>query len=594
MSDSPASTTRPNVVFVITDDQGYGDLSCHGNPILRTPNIDRMYGESVHLADFHVGPTCAPTRAGLLTGHYANSTGVWHTIGGRSLLRKNEVSMANFFARSGYVTGMFGKWHLGDNYPYRPQDRGFHKVVTHGGGGIGNTPDYWGNKYFDDTYWTHDPAQDGYKQYEGYCTDIWFAEALSFIEENKERPFFCYIPTNAPHWPHLVPPAFSDPYLDKTPHRERAKFFGMLACIDHNFGVLRRKLHEWGLAHNTLVIFMTDNGSWGGVDVDADNFVVSGHNAGMRGRKGSEYDGGHRVPFFLHWPAGGFTEGRDVTPVTANVDILPTLIDLCGLDDPAAYDFDGTSLVPLLRDTDGKATPNWPDRALVTDSQRNVYPVKWKQSAVLTNRWRLVNGSQLYDIKADPEQRNDIAAAHPEIVARLRAAYDGWWAKVSRQYNEEIPITLGDAQSTSVLLNSHDWRNEECDCAWNQNLVRRGYKANGYWEVDVATAGRYRFELRRWPKEEDRPLTEGIPGPPPVALIDMTLETGYGGGVAIPIREAAIQIGEQGATTPVADTDKGAIFTLDLPAGPTHLQTYLYTPDGDDLGAYYVYITRVG
>ena len=589
MSNRPA---QPNVVFVITDDQGYGDLGCHGNPILRTPHLDRMHAESVRLTDFHVGPTCAPTRAGLLTGHYANSTGVWHTIGGRSLLRKNETSMATFFARSGYVTGMFGKWHLGDNYPYRPQDRGFQEVVTHGGGGIGNTPDYWGNKYFDDTYWT----QDGYRKYEGYCTDIWFAEALQFIERNRDRPFFCYIPTNAPHWPHLVPPSFSDPYLDKTPHRERAKFYGMVECIDHNFGVLRQKLVEWGLEQNTILIFMTDNGSWGGVDVDSEGYMVNGYNAGMRGRKGSEYDGGHRVPFFLHWPAGGFVEGRDVTPVTANVDVLPTLIELCGLDrgqpDAAAHDFDGRSLAPLLRSPNGDAA-DWPDRALVTDSQRNVYPVKWKQSAVITDRWRLVNGMELYDIKADPEQRADVATAHPEEVGRLRAAYEQWWAKVSRQYDEEIPITLGDADSMHVRLNSHDWRNEACDCAWNQNLIRRGYRANGYWEVEIAVAGRYRFELRRWPKEEDRALAEGIPGPPPVALIDMTLETGYGGGVAIPIRSAGLRVGAQEAHVELQAGEKCATFELNLEAGQTHVQTYFGAEDGQDLGAYHVYITRI-
>jgi hypothetical protein len=356
-------------------------------------------------------------------------------------------------------------------------------------------------------------------------------------------------------------------------------------------------LAEWGLEKNTIVIFMTDNGSWGGVDVDAQEFVVNGHNAGMRGRKGSEYDGGHRVPFFLHWPEGGFTEGRDVSQVTANVDVLPTLIELCGLDEgvqeQTALDFDGRSLVPLMRDATGTEAASWPDRALVTDSQRIVYPIKWKQSAVLTNRWRLVNGTQLYDIKADPEQRNDIAATHPHEVERLRAAYDEWWTKVSRQYDEEIPITLGDADSMQLCLNSHDWRNEACDCAWNQNLVRRGYRANGYWEVLVAETGRYQFELRRWPKEEDRPLIEGIPGPAPVALIDMTLETGYGGGVSVPIQSAEIVIGGQERSASVTEDAKGVTFDLDLEAGPTHLQTYLHPTDGKDLGAYYVYITRL-
>ncbi|MBI3972237.1 MAG: sulfatase-like hydrolase/transferase, partial [Chloroflexi bacterium] len=172
---------RPNVVFVLTDDQGYGDLGCHGNPYIRTPHLDRLYAESVRLTDYHVGPTCSPTRAGLMTGHYANSTGVWHTIGGRSLLRRGERTMAEVFAAAGYTTGMFGKWHLGDAYPYRPQDRGFQDVITHGGGGVGNTPDYWGNNYNDDTY-CHNGT---WEPFEGYCTDVWFANALRFIERNR-------------------------------------------------------------------------------------------------------------------------------------------------------------------------------------------------------------------------------------------------------------------------------------------------------------------------------------------------------------------------------------------------------------------------
>ena len=185
---------HPNVVFVLTDDQGYGDLSCHGNPVVKTPHIDALHATSVRLTDYHVGPTCAPTRAGLLTGHYANSTGVWHTIGGRSLLRSNEISMADYFQRSGYATGIFGKWHLGDNTPYRPQDRGFETVVVHGGGGVGQTPDYWGNNYFDDSYWDGER----HTRFEGYCTDVWFQNAVNFIERNRQNPSFVIFHQCAP------------------------------------------------------------------------------------------------------------------------------------------------------------------------------------------------------------------------------------------------------------------------------------------------------------------------------------------------------------------------------------------------------------
>lgn len=581
------TTSKPNVVFVLTDDQGYGDLGCHGNPIIQTPNLDKMHGESVRLTNYHVGPTCAPTRAGLLTGHYANSTGVWHTIGGRSLLRKGEVSMADFFAQAGYVTGIFGKWHLGDNYPYRPQDRGFQEVVCHAGGGIGNTADYWGNNYFDDTYWT----RDGYRAYEGYCTDIWFNEGLRFIERHKDQPFFCYIPTNAPHSPHLVEPRYSDAYLGETPHEERAKFYGMVTNIDDNFGILRQKLDEWGLTENTILIFMTDNGSAGGLSVDENQFVTSGHNCGMRGQKGSEYDGGHRVPFFMRWPAGGLTGGRDIDTLTANVDILPTFIDLCGLDNGHDHDFDGSSLVPLIQSGDKNQKMEWPERIMVTDSQRLTNPVKWRKSAVMTNRWRLINGQELYDMTVDPGQRRDISAGHPQVVSKLREGYESWWGKVSRQFDEEIPITIGDQESKSVVVCSHDWRNENCDCVWNQNQVRAGLTYNGYWELDVAHSGTYRFELRRWPKEEDRLLTEGIPGEL-VTYGLMSIESGYGGGVALPITTARLQIGEHDETQSVRPQDLGARFEVALAAGPTHLQT-TFAGAETELGAYYVYIDKI-
>ena len=229
---------RPNIVFVLTDDQGYGELGCHGNPVIRTPNMDALYRESIRLTDYHVGPTCAPTRAGLMTGHYHNSTGVWHTIGGRSLLRKDEWSLATALSEAGYVTGLFGKWHLGDNYPYRPQDRGFQYVVAHGGGGVGQTNDYWGNNYHDDTY----AVNGSWQPFEGYCTDVWFNEALAFIERNRDRPFFCYLSTNAPHSPYIVDASYSDPYVGKVEHEERARFYGMITKIDEDLGLLRHQL----------------------------------------------------------------------------------------------------------------------------------------------------------------------------------------------------------------------------------------------------------------------------------------------------------------------------------------------------------------
>ena len=337
MSGPGTGKRPPNVVLVITDDQGYGDLACHGNSVIRTPNLDALYTGSVRLTDFHVGPTCSPTRAALMTGRYCNRTGVWHTIMGRSLLRRDEVTLADVFAAGGYRTGLFGKWHLGDNYPFRPGDRGFHEVLAHGGGGVGQTPDYWGNDYFDDTY-RHNGTP---KKYAGYCTDIWFDAAMRFMEAHRNRPFFVYLTTNAAHGPYNVAEEYSEPYKDKDV--PNADFYGMITNIDDNMGRLLGKLKALGIEENTVLIFMTDNGTAAGFRDG------KGFNAGMKGTKGSEYDGGHRVPCFIRWPAGGLGGARDVDRLTAHIDLLPTLIDLCGLEKPPGVAFDGRSLVPLLR-----------------------------------------------------------------------------------------------------------------------------------------------------------------------------------------------------------------------------------------------------
>ena len=243
---------RPNIVFVLTDDQGYGDLGCHGNEVIRTPCLDHFRQDAVRFTDYHVGSTCAPTRAGLLTGHYCNSDGVWHTIGGRSLLRADEWTLADALTSAGYRTGHFGKWHLGDSPPYRPHERGFAESVYHAGGGIGNTGDAWGNDYFDDTYFKNGVPT----PYEGYCTDVFFREGRHFIQENADRPFFCYIATNAPHGPLNIAPHYVGQYRDATPHEDRARFYGMITNIDENFGRLRAMLDELGVADNTILIFM--------------------------------------------------------------------------------------------------------------------------------------------------------------------------------------------------------------------------------------------------------------------------------------------------------------------------------------------------
>ncbi|HUT94041.1 MAG TPA: arylsulfatase [Thermoguttaceae bacterium] len=555
-----APAERPNVILVITDDQGYGDVAVHGNTMIQTPNLDKLYAESVRLTDFHVDPTCSPTRSALMSGRYSTRTGVWHTIMGRSLMSPAEVTLAEVFAAGGYRTGMFGKWHLGDNFPCRPQDQGFDEAFYHGGGGVGQGPDYWGNDYFDDTYFRNGKPEKA----TGYCTDVWFADALRFIEKNQDRPFFVYLSTNAPHGPYLVAEEYWKPYAEKGVPDAMAHFYGMITNIDENMGELVSKLDAWGLEENTVLVFMTDNGTAAGAGRGRkEPGTWNGFNAGMRGAKGSEYDGGHRVPLFIRWPRGGIGGGRDVDQLTAHVDVLPTLADLCGLTRPDGPPPDGKSLAPLLK---GDAS-GWPERTLFVHSQRIPYPEKWRKCSVMTERWRLVGGKELYDIEADPGQKRDVAAEQPEVVGKLTAAYEGWWQSLSDVFDEFVYIGIGSEAEPVTRLVSHDWHPPDQRLSpWNQGQVRSGMIGNGYWSIEVMQPGRYEFELRRWPDHVDE---------------------------SIEATAARLKIADVEVSQPVPPGATKSTFTVPLQPGKTRLQTWLTLPDGRERGAYFVYIRRV-
>ena len=562
-----AGGKKPNVIIVITDDQGYGDLACHGNPYIKTPNLDKLHTQSTRLTNYHVGPTCAPTRAALVTGRYCNRTGVWHTIMGRSIIRGNEKTLAHMFAAGGYRTGHFGKWHLGDNYPASPQYMGFQVVRRHVGGGVGQTPDYWGNDYFDDTY-EHDGK---FVKHTGYCTDIWFDETLKFIKASHQakKPFFAYLTTNAPHGPFNVAKKYSDMYAGKK-DVPNANFYGMITNIDENMGKLVKQLDDLGIADDTILIFTTDNGTAAGVGRSRKRGGGggTGFNAGMRGTKGSEYDGGHRVPMFIRWPGGKITPALDINRVTAHVDVMPTLAELCGVETPKAK-LDGKSLVPLLRGKDA----NWPDRALVTDSQRIENPAKWRKSAVMTDRWRLVNGKELYDMTADAGQKTNVAEKYPEVVARMRKDYDAWWADVSKQFGEYVPIVIGSPKENPTRLTCHDWHSNDSIKCWNQRQIAGGGGlGNGFWAVDVDRAGTYEFKLARWPVEAKRKLREKF----------------------INVAKARLTVADVDQTVPVGPADNAAVFKVTLPAGATKLKAQFIDAKGKAAGAFYVYANYLG
>ena len=565
---------RPNVVLIMTDDQGYGDLGCHGNKHIRTPNLDALHARSVRLTDFHVSPVCTPTRGALMTGRCPNRIGIWHVVMGPSQLRKSETTMADVFSANGYRTAIFGKWHLGDCYPFRPQDRGFDEVLVHGGGVVGHTPDYWLNDYFDDTY-LHNGKRE---KFEGYCTDVWFDNAMKFIEANRNGPFFAYISTNAPHQPFQAPPKYAGMY-EGNRNVANAAFYGMITRIDENIARFVKKLDALGLADNTILIFMTDNGTAAGVRGKV------GFNAGMRGRKGSAYEGGHRVPCWFRWPAGGLGGGRDVSRLTDHVDILPTLIDLCGMKLPGdrKIHFDGKSIAPLLRDSDA----DWPDRVMVAEKQNVVTrPIKWRTCAVMTDRWRLVNGKELYDIKADPGQKRNIAAGNRDVVKTLRAEYDKWWAGVSESHDKVAEIIIGSTRANPTRLTCYHWNNKSGNqglMPWGQAYIVAGPLFNGTWDVRIDRAGKYTFTLRRWPVESHLRINDSSNAKPPEKPFRPIP------GRVITTTKARIRIQDIDQTVGVPKNAESVTFNLTLKPGPCRLQTWFMDDEGNSRGAFYVH-----
>jgi arylsulfatase A-like enzyme len=421
-ANAPSSLAglRPNVVFIITDDQGYGELACHGNPLIKTPNLDRLYAESVRFTAFHVSPTCAPTRAALLTGRHEFRSGVTHTIMQRERLALHAVTFSELLVQSGYETGIFGKWHLGDEAPYRPARRGFTESFIHGAGGIGQSypgscGDFPNNTYYDPLVLHNEKVV----KTRGYCTDVFFDQAASWIEQSRSRPFFALIATNAPHAPLICPPEYQKPYEEAGLDEKTAAYYGMITNIDDNVGQLLARLEELRLTERTLVVFMTDNG----------HSLARAYNAEMRGKKGTPHEGGTRVPAFFRWP-GMLTAGVDVPALAAHIDILPTLTEICGAKVPPNVQLDGRSLTPLLQNSNAE----WPDRYLITHvgrwEQGQVAGAKLTNCAVRSQQFRLVNNHELYDIANDPGERYNVIDQFPEVVAQMRAAYDRWWDEV--------------------------------------------------------------------------------------------------------------------------------------------------------------------
>ncbi len=568
--DARAAETRPNVILVMTDDQGLGDFSFTGNPVLKTPNFDTFAKQSVRLTDFHVSPMCTPTRGQLMTGLAALRNGATSVTAGRTFLRPGLSTLPELFAKSGYKTGLFGKWHLGDHYPHRPIDKGFTESVYHlGWGQLHSTPEFdfplVDGRYF------HNGAE---KRYKGHCTDFWFDSATAWMKEQsaKGEPFLCYIPTNAPHAPHIELDEFVKPYQGKGP----AAFFGMIAHLDKRFGDLMKFLDAEKLTENTVVVFMTDNGGTAG---------VATHNAGLRAGKTTYYDGGHRVPCWVRWPNGKLGDPRDIDTPTQNTDLLPTLCDWCAVPHPkrAAADgqYAGTSLAALFQ---GKGK-ELDDRKFVV--QYGQVPKK-HEACVVWGKWRLVKGTELYDVRADRAQKENVAEKHPNVVSEMRAYYDGWWAGIEKGLSEFVPVSIGSKQQPVVELNSGDWENIYAD---NSGFVREavGGPTGGTWHVFVEAAGEYEFVLRRWPEQTKAALGDKYEpsekSPPNKKKIDTKgFPTIAAGNLEI-----------AGARTSGVANPKATQVTLPatLRAGTTTMKAWFTDASGQALcGAFYVTVRK--
>ncbi len=571
------SVLSQNIILVMSDDQGYGDIAVHGNPVVRTPHLDKLYTVSIRCTNFHVDPICAPTRAALMTGRYARRVGVRGTYAALNYLHPGEKTMGEIFRSMGYRTALFGKWHLGGNYPLRPIDRGFEEWVGHGDGGNGTTNDYWNNVKWNDHY-LHNGQ---WKPYEGFMTDVFFQEAMRYIDNGDKRPFFVCIPTNVPHQSWNTPEAWTRPYTSQGESLMNALFYASVERVDHNMGRLRQFLTQKGLADNTILIFMTDNGTAN----------RSTYNAGMRGRKGSVYEGGHRVPCFFHWPARWGEKGRDISMVTAHIDILPTLINLCGVSPSVPLpEFDGTDLTPLL---DGTDSP-WPHRYVVVDQQQSRIKASTKAPhVVMSDKWRLVNGTELYDITVDAGQKNNLAQANPSVVKRMNTAFNQWWGEVSVNASVLDPVIAGSGHQDTLFLTGLDWLIGG-QTTWAQGYVRMGQIANGEHFIQIASPGVYAFALRRWPKESGLALRDSTPA---LSIPGYLLVDKYNGqsnrGISLPITGAKISInGHEQMFDAITDTTREVVFEAFLEEGPVRFQTWFEVAGMDNPGAYYVYIYR--
>ncbi len=487
---------HPNVVLIITDDQGYGDLGFTGNPHVKTPVLDNFARESIRFNRFYVSPVCAPTRASLMTGRYSLRTGVRDTYNGGAMMATEEITLAEMLKTAGYHTGLFGKWHLGDNYPFRPGDQGFDESLIHLSGGMGQPGDFTtffkgDSSYFDPVLWYNGEQ----KGYEGYCSDIFADEAIDFIEKNHGKPFFCYLSFNAPHTPLQVPEKYYDMYKNIDPvsgfendnrpfpvmsekdKEDARKVYAMVTNIDDNVGKVLHKLEELEIADNTLVIFMTDNGP------QQLRYV-----AGMRGRKGSVFRGGVRVPFFFRLPSR-FEGNREIETTIAHIDILPTLAELCKAKIPTDRTIDGKSFLPLLKEEKPEV---FETRSLFFYWTRRL-PELYQNIALQKGPYKLVGNTnfssdlenfELFNIREDEFELKNILPGNKKLASEMKTELDYIIEELSNSPHLQNPprIVIGSEHENPVYLNRNNaggargiWTQEEVFGFWRVKIQKGKY-----------------------------------------------------------------------------------------------------------------------
>lgn len=581
-----AAPPRPNVLVVLVDDLGYGDLSCHGSPFGPTPHVDAFHASSVRLTDFHVAPMCSPTRGQLLSGQDALRNGSSIVSSSRMMVRAELPLLPAQFAAAGYATGAFGKWHLGENHPHRPEDRGFGQAVWFPLQELGSLSDHWQNDYFDPVLRLTAGRQE---RFTGYSTDVFFSQAQAWMRQCRERaqPFVCLLALNVVHGPQWAPAELRAQVAARFPRLSPGQvgYLAMLANADENLGRLEQFLRDNGLHDDTLAVFLSDNGGYA---------LVGEYNAGMRGGKSRLTEGGHRVPCFLRWPAGGVGgagQGRDLPGLTQVQDLLPTLLELCHVPPVAGSAFDGQSLAAPLR---GQGPVL--ERTLVVQYGP---PEPLQMCCVMQGPWRLLSDRkgraegqpELYHLGRDPLQEENLLAAEPDKAAELRAAYDAWWAGVEPFTRLRARLSLGHPDADPVTLNSAEWRE---NAMGGIPGLRQGVKRRGTWDVEVMRGGKYRFELRRWPESSGLALSEAAPPwtPRDAATPD---HAGYPAGQAVSIAGARLRVGNRTATIAVSGRQRAAELDFELAAGPTELEGMFLDAAGKPLcGTFFVTASYLG